>query len=353
VQENQAFDFAKAVELRNKLKNGITSIKGALDRCQAMVEECRGWWRGGSEEALIKSFAWRKKEALRDLEKWLGALQRKLKEVEDAKAGQEAALKKALNESPTVSSFNAKRGKPQVDTVIGNAFSSQAQKSDKMATAYERFIAAARNAGIYGHCFSSAFIRRQHIPLGQVTDEALILGNYISNIRSGSVKGYVNGQGNEPYSKFRYGGFPMSENGCGVIAVHNALVALGKEEELRDVALYFDKHGAIFRGALGTNPLEPINFFSLKGCIVTTSLNPSKFDALAASSTVCVMTFWNDKNNLTRGAHTVAITKNPDGSIEVYNYSNENREAKSYPSIEAMIREGNFGPIVLLGVSNL
>ena len=183
------------------------------------------------------------------------------------------------------------------------------------------------------------------------TKSEYALANLKYNETLGSVKGYINGQEREPYCNFKYGAYTMAYNGCGVIGVHNALIILGKGKELRDVIYYHETHGAVLNGVFGTNPIESADYFASNNCSVTVSYEVAKFDSIAADSKVSVLTFWNT-GSIFDGAHTVALTKNSDGSIDVYNYYNNSTTTERFNSIAAMVVNNGHVPIVLLGINN-
>ena len=182
------------------------------------------------------------------------------------------------------------------------------------------------------------------------TKEERARSNLKHNESLGSVRGYVNGQNREPYCNFKYGVQELSRNGCGVIAIHNAFIILGKGKELRDVVYYHETNGAILDGVFGTNPLESATYFAENNYSVKTSYQVAEFDSIAASSKVSVLTFWNT-NSVFDGAHTVALTKNSDGSIDVYNYYGDSKDTKRFDSIAEMLKKGGHVPMVILGVN--
>ncbi|MDR0570750.1 MAG: hypothetical protein LBG71_05990 [Clostridiales Family XIII bacterium] len=95
-QANQRFDFDRAAELQKNLKNEIASVMEALDRARALVEGCRAWWKGGSEDAFIKNFERTSKDAGKTLTKWLEGSAKELGGVAAVKKEQEGDLKKVL-----------------------------------------------------------------------------------------------------------------------------------------------------------------------------------------------------------------------------------------------------------------
>ncbi|MCL2048455.1 MAG: hypothetical protein FWG87_06980 [Defluviitaleaceae bacterium] len=93
----QQFDFGKATELESKIKNEINAINDTLNKTQTMVETCREWWKGGSEEGFIGNFSKTKKDVSKGLQKWLDEYQKLMKDVARVKKDQDTELKKALN----------------------------------------------------------------------------------------------------------------------------------------------------------------------------------------------------------------------------------------------------------------
>ena len=62
----------------------------------------------------------------------------------------------------------------------------------------------------------------------------------------------INGQAKGRVSSLRYGICSMGFNGCEVIAVHNALVYLGKPQPLKDVAFFMERF-RVLMGFFGCN----------------------------------------------------------------------------------------------------
>lgn len=65
--------------------------------------------------------------------------------------------------------------------------------------------------------------------------------------------GLINGQGLGIAAQMRYGLCPMSYNGCGIIAVYNALAYTGKNQPLCELAYYMERYKMLF-GIFGCNP---------------------------------------------------------------------------------------------------
>ncbi|MCL2664644.1 MAG: hypothetical protein FWE82_03450 [Defluviitaleaceae bacterium] len=92
----QAFDFARAAELRSQIKNKINDVDSTLNTIENTVESCRSWWTGGSEEGFIENFKNTKKKIRKGLDDWLKEYDKLMKEVEKYQSEKDAGLKKAL-----------------------------------------------------------------------------------------------------------------------------------------------------------------------------------------------------------------------------------------------------------------
>jgi hypothetical protein len=178
-------------------------------------------------------------------------------------------------------------------------------------------------------------------------DTARAVETFIYNLTLGDVKEIINGQRRDPYAKFLYGYNEVASNGCGVIAVHNALRLMSLESQFRDVIFYHEMYSPIALGLFGTNPLDSRGLFAWKNVTVTTNYRASDFDLVLKNSDIVILTY-NNSDKLTDGVHTVAIKKSGDG-ILVYNYGGNDPNPKEFNSIAAMLN-GEGDPIVLLGL---
>jgi hypothetical protein len=125
----------------------------------------------------------------------------------------------------------------------------------------------------------------------------------------------------------------FSSNACGWIAAYNALLTLGVFIHPADIIKYIEENnGLIAHGSFGTNPLIFDRLFENHGISSTTTLFYDALHAfppavlltiplgsLLSSATidldhrarqgrVFVLTYWNNKNDMSDGAHYVAIT---------------------------------------------
>ena len=69
-----------------------------------------------------------------------------------------------------------------------------------------------------------------------------------------AVKGLLYSQRIDPISKMRFGLKPMWYNGCGIIAVYNALILLKRPDTIQNIADFYEKNGRWLWGFWGIKP---------------------------------------------------------------------------------------------------
>jgi len=137
--------------------------------------------------------------------------------------------------------------------------------------------------------------------------------NVDPSISSGA---FINRQSN--LSNLPYGSGNMGYNGCGPIAVYNALLALGKEESSHksDISLIsvidcLEKKGATLRGKFGTSPASIRKFLKSKGYStgVCISKNSDKILKFANDYDIFISVVYNNKNTIKDGLHIICSEK--------------------------------------------
>lgn len=151
----------------------------------------------------------------------------------------------------------------------------------------------------------------------RIYNESLDLSSYKS------TGGYINNQGNKnaPINKVRYGNDIMEKNGCGIIAIHNALIALGETPDVRDLAMNFEGYGQIFDASWGTNYYAIEKYFRAKNYKVTMiddASSLSDYRSNIPDANVYILTYWNSDSSFD-GLHTVAIRKHIGNTFVMHN----------------------------------
>ena len=174
--------------------------------------------------------------------------------------------------------------------------------------------------------------------------------NYEHNSKI-SFEGYIHNQDNPPASEVRMGVALFESNACGWVAAYNAFLSMGIYIHPADIVNYIETtpNGLIANGAFGTNPFVFDKIFKTLGMETTTTLFKDALDMvpgisaktrlilqlptapavdldkLAKQGRTVIITYFNDKTNIGKGAHYVNITWNEKtGVYEAYNTTNQN-----------------------------
>lgn len=143
---------------------------------------------------------------------------------------------------------------------------------------------------------------------------------------------YLNGQGSGSLSVCRYGLFPMSYNGCEIIAVYNLRLMLGCRAELCDIAKEIYPYGSMLCGLFGTDPCELKRYFKENNLPVHMIKDYYFFKKVFAHKKYGILAFWNGET-IFKGLHTVAVENTAKG-LKVYNHSNKRVDPVIYNSID-------------------
>ncbi len=177
---------------------------------------------------------------------------------------------------------------------------------------------------------------------------------------------YIENQ--EEWGSIAYGWHPrsnMSHSGCGVIAVWNAFVFLGKipTEENRiqlftKMMAFFEKYGTVLGGLAGTS-LPGVYLYLKKNtkkshiCVC-----PGKFHmrSMGINYDAFVVMLLNDRKKLKKGMHYVCVTKDEMG-FKVHNGYKKNRmgkwsESRAFPALDDAIMDigKNIFIVAVIGI---
>lgn len=88
--------------------------------------------------------------------------------------------------------------------------------------------------------------------------ERTVMANYGYNAPRDRSE-MIFGQGNPGVADLRYGAYPMSYNGCELVALHNATLLSGQKSSLAELARFMSERGYMwsplgFSGVFGTRP---------------------------------------------------------------------------------------------------
>ena len=136
----------------------------------------------------------------------------------------------------------------------------------------------------------------------------------------------------------------MEHNGCELIAIYNALKLKNNYQALSEIALEFEANGgmAMDTRLLSTHPsfssipstqlgiILKSGFFGSNPFYIKQYLNAHKYkneqteslselQSWAKPGRVFIMSYWNNKDDIGRGLHTIAVRVNLDKTINTYN----------------------------------
>ncbi|MDR0462342.1 MAG: InlB B-repeat-containing protein [Christensenellaceae bacterium] len=161
------------------------------------------------------------------------------------------------------------------------------------------------------------------------------------------------------YTTWKYDGGFLTSNGCGIIAIYNSLLKLGKYMALADLIRYFEAtEGStlknfdllgdivgIVSGSMGTWPPHILKFnndFVFANSV--SQVSQSNLQSIAngmATNQAIVLTFWNGTFPLqmNKGMHTVCVIKNANGTLSVIN---DSRRPATFTTISTAWQGGTF-----------
>jgi len=201
--------------------------------------------------------------------------------------------------------------------------------------------------------------RQKASSLAELTRELLRKSGHNTTITADTtlseLSGFYNGQKVGYTRNMRFGLVPMGDNGCGIIATFNALLALDDPLKMSEIVKEYElRNSALAGGKFGLNPFEVPEFLEDRGHSVThlnylmsepsgnfprnfqeTSyerLQHREIEKLIQSNTITILLVVNDKADITRGMHYVSV-QYIDGRYHVYNRYSDMDIVYDYESI--------------------
>lgn len=161
--------------------------------------------------------------------------------------------------------------------------------------------------------------------------------NYMHNKNIKLWNGYINGQGCGNVANMRYGLFPMSFNGCEIIALYNFMYSIGRKMELKDVAREAYPYASVLMGIFGSAPKKIGRFLDDHGIEYKRASDFDEFVNNFEKSESALIAFWVKLKSGFYGIHTVFI-RNIDGKFRVYNRSNGNPRPVDYDKMSDFLK---------------
>ena len=171
--------------------------------------------------------------------------------------------------------------------------------------------------------------------------------------------GRINGQGLGTLAKLPYGAWNMGNNGCEVIAVYNALLALHRPQPLPEIAAALEKGGLLFNGFGGTNLSAVAAYLHAQGVEVTVLRRRERqaYDAALRASDCAILSYWTGaKLRRADGSwntlHTVSVQRGFAG-VEICNWANNWPAPRSARSLEDFLRREDGEPVCLFALKTV
>ena len=114
---------------------------------------------------------------------------------------------------------------------------------------------------------------------------------------------YILDQDDAPFSEIKIGNTTIGENGCGIVAIYNALLSMGKHKPFLDICAYFSENPLMisFGGKYGLSAMAVASYFSNNGYKVLVSFDPNEIDACSSSADAAILLYNFVSGNLGNG----------------------------------------------------
>jgi uncharacterized repeat protein (TIGR02543 family) len=178
--------------------------------------------------------------------------------------------------------------------------------------------------------------------------------NYAHNSAIEQPVGFIEAQ--SQYSNWWYDGSTLNKNGCGIIGIYNAFFHLGVQFQLAELIRHCEATGGTAGNYMADKTAGISDWFDIqsfgtvpyyiKNVANLVGINCSASSSMSANQAMTI-TFWNEEAslfglglgtpNMAKGAHTVCVTKNSNGTYTAHNRSGG---AITYNSISAIYSNG-------------
>ncbi|MCR5179090.1 MAG: hypothetical protein K6C95_08940 [Lachnospiraceae bacterium] len=150
----------------------------------------------------------------------------------------------------------------------------------------------------------------------------------------------------------RFGRSSVSRAGCEVIALYNALGILNGFEMIGFSSLVgiFGKAGMALFGLFGTSPRALYRWLFANGFNAVSSDKTDEFDKIAQESTCAILSYYNDRNDIRKGVHTVCLSRQENAFV-AHNLTEDGHQSGPYASVSSMLNAlGAASGLYLIGL---
>ena len=125
---------------------------------------------------------------------------------------------------------------------------------------------------------------------------------------------YIENQNAPGWKGVKLGKKDMNYAGCEVMATYNARLALGENmtaNELTELISAYERNGLVLQGGWGVSPKAIYNYFREQeyDAALETSLNKEDINTIGDTYDTIIISFFNHRNDVTKGIHTINISK--------------------------------------------
>ncbi|MGN0666280.1 MAG: hypothetical protein ACI4KF_07110 [Huintestinicola sp.] len=154
-------------------------------------------------------------------------------------------------------------------------------------------------------------------------------------------KSIINGQKIGPIAEFKFGLAKMGYNGCGPIAVYNALSLSGIKADICDIILALEKQALKLGGILGTDPKKLDKFFSDNRIAALKASDYNDFVNDMNNMHVGILCYWTKKPNRS-SMHYITIYRTEDNKFVMCNRFGNRNKQYSADSMEKVCTEEQY-----------
>ena len=151
--------------------------------------------------------------------------------------------------------------------------------------------------------------------------------NFEKNQRLRKPVGLINGQRNCAVSSYRLGIRKMSANGCGAIAIYNALLSAGHKPDFAAISLGIDCYALNMWGIFGTDPKKAEELFKKCRIPAVKAKDYDDFVKVMGAVSVGILCYWVAKPRRSL-LHYIAVVNNGQGYDVCNRYSNRKTPSK-------------------------
>jgi len=168
-------------------------------------------------------------------------------------------------------------------------------------------------------------------------------------------KGFTNGQSRIYIKSIKVGNYTTDYNGCGWIAVHNAMLMFKKEKGSKPSEIVYDLEngGLVLKGKFGTNIFalqKYLKKYGIKGKFYTGTAKKLEKKAKKAKASI-LLYFWKSKKKFDLGGHYIAMRPGKAKGSHLIGFNRGNYDV-SGGSLKASLKkylkkENGFAPCLL------